>query len=442
MIFRRLFSRGSRQKRSDGHGREILRGSAAAMAVKVVAAGSAFLMNVVLARKLGAAEAGLFQMAYPVLVLVAVFSRMGLDGTLTRFIAGEGAAGNRAATITIYRHAVLWVGALGLASAVALYAAAPWFGTVVFEAPGLLPVLGVLAFGVPILALSVLHAQALQGLKRIAQSMTILNVSIPLLFLVALVLAPSPDAESAAWLYLGAATVTLGLGYFWWRRAAPYDEPAQPFAGKLLVHSCLPLWGVALLTQVIQWSSQLLLGVWGDPVEVALFASALRTAMLTSFVLVAVNSIAAPKFAAMHRTGDFSSLRRVALFSVRLMLLAAVPVLVFMLAMPEWLMGWFGPEFVAAAPALQVLALGQFVNIATGSVGFLLSMTGHEKLLRTNVLIAASVGVGLGLALIGPFGIVGAAVATAAAVATQNLLGVLQVKRVLGFNTMAFWRRG
>src|SRR5690606_36654450 len=147
-------------------------------------------------------------------------------------------------------------------------------------------------------------------------------------------------------------------------------------------------------------------------------ASALRTAMLTSFVLVAVNSIAAPKFAAMHRTGDFSSLRRVALFSVRLMLLAAVPVLVFMLAMPEWLMGWFGPEFVAAAPALQVLALGHFINIATGSVGFLLSMTGHEKLLRTNVLIAASVRVGLGLALIGPFGIVGAAVATAAAVAT------------------------
>lgn len=442
MIFRRKVLQGELQKGGSSHVREVLQGSAVAMFVKVLAAGAAFLMNVVLARKLGAAEAGLFQLAYPVLVLIAVFSCMGLDGTLTRFIAGEGAVGNRAATITIYRQAVLWVGALGMASAAALYAAVPWLGAVVFKEPELSPVLGVFALVVPILALSLLHAQALQGLKRIAQSMTILNVAIPLIFLVALVLAHSPDAESAARLYLGAATVTLGLGYFWWRRAAPYDEPVRPFAGKLLLHSCLPLWGVAMLAQVIQWSSQLLLGVWGDPVQVALFASALRTAMLTSFVLVAVNSIAAPKFAAMHRSGDLSGLRRVALFSGRLMFLAAVPVLVFMLAMPEWLMGWFGPEFVAAAPALQVLAVGQFVNIATGSVGFLLSMTGHEKLLRTNVLIAASVGVGLGLALIGPFGIVGAAMATAAAVATQNLLGVLQVKRVLGFNTMAFWRRG
>lgn len=442
MMFRRFLSRGRKQTDGEVHGREILHGTAIAMAVKILAAGSAFLMNVALARKLGATEAGLFQLAYPILVLVAVFSRMGLDGTLTRFIAGEDAAGNRGVTITIYRYAVTWVGMLAVGSSAALFAFVPWFGAHVFGEPGLVVVLGVMAFAVPVLALSVLHAQALQGLKRIAQSMTILNVSIPLFFLLALVFTPSADAEDAAWLYLGAATATLGLGYLWWRSAAPYDETAQPFPRGQLLRSCLPLWGVTLFAQVIQWSSQILLGVWGDAAQVALFASALRTAMLTSFVLVAVSSIAAPKFAAMHRTGDLHGLRRVALFSVRLMLLAAVPVLALMLALPEWLMGFFGQEFIAAAPALQILAVGQFVNVATGSVGSLLSMSGHEKLLRTNVLIAALLGVVLGLTLIGPFGIIGAAVATASAVAMQNLLGVVQVRRVLGFNTMAFWRRG
>ncbi|GAB1425258.1 lipopolysaccharide biosynthesis protein [Thauera terpenica] len=441
MALRRFLTRVGREAARDVHARELLRGSAVAMVVKVLAAGAAFLMNVALARKLGAAETGLFQLAYPVLVLVAVFSRMGLDGTLTRFIAGEWAAGNRGAVITIYRNAVLWVSFLALTCGGLLYAGAPWIGAHLFKQQGLAPVMAVLALAVPVLALSVLHSQALQGLKRVAQSMTVLNVAIPLIFLFALLALPSPTAVQAAWLYLGAAVLTLVLGYAWWRAAAPYGETRLPFSRSQMIASCVPLWGVTLLAQVVQWSSQLLLGGWGSAADVALFASALRTAMLTSFVLIAVNSIAAPKFAAMHRTGDLEGLRRTAMFSLRLMLLGAVPVLVFMLLMPEWLMGLFGPEFIPAAPALQILAVGQFVNIATGTVGSLLSMSGNEKLLRANVLIAALLGVGLGVVLIGPFGITGAAIATAIAVAAQNLLGVLQVKRALGFNTMAFWRK-
>jgi len=201
------------------------------------------------------------------------------------------------------------------------------------------------------------------------------------------------------------------------------------------------LWSVVIFTQIIQWSSQLMLGVWGTPEEIAFFASAARTAMLTSFVLIAVNSIAAPKFAAMYRNGDMVALRRTALLSVRVMLFAALPILVLMLLVPEWLMGLFGPEFRGAAPALMILALGQFVNVATGSVGYLLSMTGHENNLRFNRMVGALLAVGLGCALIKPFGLIGAAVATSSAVAVQNLLGVYQVRKVLGFNTLALWMK-
>lgn len=267
------------------------------------------------------------------------------------------------------------------------------------------------------------------------------NISTPFLVLLGLLAISASTAMDGARIYLISCALTLLLGYIWWRRAGPYATPRTKFGASALLRSCMPLWAVMAFSQAVQWSSQLMLGIWGSPADVALFASAMRTAMLTSFVLVAVNSIAAPKFAAMHRKGDMEGLRRSAILSVRMMLVAAVPALIFMLLMPEWLMGLFGAEFQAAAPALMILALGQFVNIATGSVGYLLSMSGHERLLRFNAFIGAGLAVGLGVVLIPSYGLIGAAISTAVSIAVQNLLCAYQVRSVLGFNTLEFWKK-
>jgi len=66
-----------------------LRGSAVAFAVKLLAAGSLFAMNVVIARQLGADEAGLFFLAYTIGFIAAAASRLGLDNTHVRSIAAH-----------------------------------------------------------------------------------------------------------------------------------------------------------------------------------------------------------------------------------------------------------------------------------------------------------------------------------------------------------------
>jgi O-antigen/teichoic acid export membrane protein len=104
-----------------------------------------------------------------------------------------------------------------------------------------------------------------------------------------------------------------------------------------------------------------------------------------------------------------------------------------MLIFPSFLMSLFGEEFSEGAVLLQILAVGQFINGITGSVGFLLMMSGHERDMRNVTLIS-------GFFLTAQFGIIGVATGTAIAVATQNLLAVYFVKKQLGFNTLAVWR--
>ncbi|WP_338518681.1 oligosaccharide flippase family protein [Alteromonas gracilis] len=438
---------------AEPHMREMLLGSVVGLVVKVLAAVSLFAMNVVVTRTVGATQAGLFFLSFTLITIIATLGRIGLDQAVVRFIAkdvevsastppvvsGNGAAAGSQLQ-SVFAKSVTWTLLASVLFAFIFYAIAPWLNDYVFKLPGFTPVFKVMLIAVPVMATYIIYAQALQGLKKISQSMVVSSVLLPSTILLLLLLSPVVRAQEIGSYFVIASVFTLVIGVSFWVTSVPKTAHKTEFPSSILRATCMPLWTVAIVHQVIQWSSQLMLGIWEDAQAVAFFATAQRTAMLTSFILFAVNTIAAPKFAAMHAANDMQGVRRMAIMSVRMMLLVAVPTTLFIFLFPEWLMSMFGEGFSAAATALMILAAGQFVNIATGSVGYLLSMTGLEKKVRDNVLISGAVSVLLGLILIPVYGVIGAAVAYACGVASQNLLGVYQVKKHLGFNTLCFWR--
>jgi O-antigen/teichoic acid export membrane protein len=426
---------------SNPHFREVLFGSSLGLFVKVLTAILAFMMNIVIARKLGPAEAGLFFLGFTLVVLLSSVGRMGLDNSVMRFVARARVAGDTVKLHGVYRKALLWGGGLCLLFMLVLLVSNQLLVNYVFEQPGFGAVLPIMVMALPLVGLYTLHVFALLGMKKIIAGVMVLTGIVPLTMLAGLLIFPVTRAQEVAWIYLIGCTLALVIGMFFWHRAVPGTEQGADFPSDLLYASCMPLWGVVILGQVIQWSSQLLMGVWGSVEDVALFAVAQRTAMLIGFALFAVNASAGPKFAALYSQGDMAGLERIALWSVRLILLVAVPSLIFMMVFPQWLMGLFGPQFRAASTALMILAVGQFIGTAVGSVGSLLSMTGHERQLRWNVFIGAVLGVGLGVLLIPGYGLIGAAIATSVAVASKNLLCVYQVNQLLGFNTLAIWRK-
>ncbi len=425
---------------TDPHLREMLISSVIGLGIKVLAAISIFVMNIAVARTLGAAEAGLFFLGFTLVTMAAAIGRLGLDQSVVRFISARQATNAIGMLHGVYLKSIIWVALASTTIALLGWVNTDWLVKYFFEQPGFEPVLRSFLLAIPLVALYTMQAQALQGLRKIAKSMLTLNVIMPITIVLMMLLSPVTSAATLVGYFNIACLLTLGIGLMFWFQSAPQKRITENFPSSLLKKTCIPLWAVAVLSQVVQWSSQLMLGAWSTSEEVAFFATAQRTAMLTSFVLFAVNAIAAPKFAAMYAKGDHDGLKRLAIISVRLMLLAAIPALTLMLLFPEWLMSFFGEEFRTASTALVILALGQFVNIATGSVGYLLSMTGFERKVRDNAFFSALIGVALGFALIPTYGLLGASIATAIAIASQNLLGVYQVQKHLGFNTLVFWK--
>jgi O-antigen/teichoic acid export membrane protein len=119
-------------------------------------------------------------------------------------------------------------------------------------------------------------------------------------------------------------------------------------------------------------------------------------------------------------------------------LIAALPLAAALMIGGGRVVRWiFGAEYVSASNPLAILVLGQLVNAAFGSVGFLLNMTGHERIAARVLWQTAALNIAISLTLIPGLGVLGAAIGNAVSLAVWNLLLHRQVNRQLGISSLA-----
>lgn len=429
----------------EGYMREVVAGASSAFVLKVIAAASGLGLSVALARTIGAEGAGVYFLAFTIITVAATTGRLGLDSVVVRLVASSRVEGAWDRVRASHRKAlVLAFVASGSVTAI-VYAVAPTIAGAAFGKPELAGTLRWMSLAIVPIALATIHAQSLQGLKRIRPAMAVLSLWTPLLTLAGvLILATKLGVEGAAIALLAGASGTLLIGYLHWRAASDVQSSVDtpgPRAAEMLDRS-IPLLWVQLLNAAHRWVPTLLLGVWVESAAVGIYAVAQRVAFLTAFVLLAVNSIVAPMFAEFYQKDDLANLERIARHSARLMALFALPFVLPLVVAPGFVMSLFGEEFRGGSIVLVLLALGQYVNVATGSVGYLLMMTGHERIMRNITLAAAALNIGLCVLLIPTLGITGAAIGTSIAMAVQNIAAAAVVSRKLGIATVPLLGRG
>ncbi|WLE98603.1 MAG: flippase [Candidatus Electrothrix communis] len=419
--------------RFDDHIQELLRGAAVASVLKILAAGLTFSMHVVLARLLGTKEFGIFFIAFTIVLITAAISRIGMESALTKLIASNVAIEQPGKVLGIYRKGMLYTLLAGVILSIFLYLLSPWLGRVVFVKPELTQPLAIMALAVVPLALLTLHAHALQGLLKTAASISLLSVYIPLLTcLFAISFVPTYGLNGAAWGYLFATIVTLLIGRWFWEKATCSLNQFLPYIkNKEIFVTSIPMFGIVIMNMIINWFPMLFIGIWEPSKNAGIYSAANRAAMLISFVLTAVGSIAVPKFAALYQQGDMEVLASLVRKSTQLMILFAFPILLLFMIFPEFILSFFGEEFKVGKNILLLLAIGQFINVSTGASAQLLNMTGNERVLRNHLVICTILAFVLGAFFISNYGIIGAAISSSLIMVFQNVILVFYVKKIL-----------
>ena len=412
----------------DADTREVLKGAAVAFSMKAVGAGCQFLFNIALARFLGADGTGIYYLALLALMIASVISRLGLDNVLLRLVAARSHRNDWVGVSEAYSLTLRLAFVASVVASGILFVFAPMLARDVFNEARLVVPLRLMSVAVVPLVFATLHAQALKGLKRIGDAVFVEGFSIPLVALLIMLIVRDRVGEvGGVAAYVVAAVVAAVFGLVVWRRRVPRVARVRNSLTRAdILHSSLPLFWVASISLAMTWAPSFFLGAWWSVEEVGIYNVAARTALLITFVLFAVNSVAAPKFAALYAENDLEGLRAIVTMATRIMVLATAPLLLVFVLVPEFVLGFFGTEFEErGVGVLVILALGQFINVSTGSVGYLLMMTGRERLMRNITVIAATIAIVLNVVLVPGYGSVGAAVATSSGLALLNLIAAL-----------------
>lgn len=432
------------QGRLDRNLMELLSGASTALILKIIGAGLIFTFNILIARVLGAEGAGQYFLTLSIITVAVVSGRMGLDKTVLRFTSANAASSNWQAVKGIQRRASLITLSASTLATITVFVLAPWMAAYLFRKPELTAPLRWMSFAILPLAFTLIYAHLLKGLKMIFRATWIEDVNLAGISLLAFYLVGRYwGVNGAVWSYLLATVTTAVLGFIFWHQATPHLRgAAAEFDTRIMLQSSMPLFWVALTTWIINRFGDFALGIWGTSADIGIFGVASRVATFISFSLLAINSIAAPKFAAQHGLGDLAALSKTAQNSIRIATLAASPLVLICLITPSWVMGIFGPEFVSGANVLVILTLAQLFNVVTGPVELLLMMSGFERQVRTNVIIVGVLNITLSVLLVPKYGALGAALAFAAGLTLKNLVSVWMVHRFLGLHLYRIPLRG
>jgi O-antigen/teichoic acid export membrane protein len=399
------------------------RTSLTAFAIRIVSAAIALVSQIMMARWMGGFEYGIFVLVWTTMIIVGNLSCLGFHTSIVRYIPeyrergrlGElrgVMAASRAfvlATSTLFAAAGL-IGLWLFSDAVENYYVVPFY-------------LGIICL--PMIALS----DTLEGTAR-ANSWAILALAPIYLLRPVLILALmggailagyAPDATTAI---VTAIVATYATTLFQLAAIAPQtgrevrDVPPL-FRIREWVVVSLPIFLVEGFFFMLTNADVLMVGWFMNPDDVAVYFATVKTLALVHFVYFAVKAGVAQRYAQYAHGGNPEKLAAFARETVTWTFWPSLAMGAAVLVIGKPMLGLFGPGFDAGYPLLFVLVAGVVARASVGPAESLLTMSGNQNICAIVYGATLALNVILNVFLIPLYGLWGAAISTAIAMACE-----------------------
>jgi O-antigen/teichoic acid export membrane protein len=169
----------------------------------------------------------------------------------------------------------------------------------------------------------------------------------------------------------------------------------------------------------------------GDTRDAGIYSLVFNIAFLVALPRTAINTLFAPTISSLFTGNDRVTLQALVTKAALWTLCTAVGIALVLAIMAEPLLSWFGKDFVAGAPALYFLLLGQVVAAAFGSPLLIMTMTEHERGAAVLLILSAAVNILVSVAFIFWLGLTGAAIASSAALMIWQMAMAIFISRNL-----------
>lgn len=416
---------------------KVARGSSISLGIKIAALGLAFLQAVLIARLLGPKGYGAISVALSVAALLATLTTLGLGRLAVREIPRALVGQSWGVLRGLVLSTLICVGVVATLAGcgIALAAARGYIGSDTYRMELILG--GVLT---PLIALLAVTTGIFQGFGRVAAAQMPSEILSPLLkvagiiALLALAVPASPSMVMVLILCATAFSLAVAAGLLRHHLGVAVPSKGMEICASTWLRGGAPFLMVTFLGVALNEINTLLLGWLANPIETGLFQPLLRISSVMLIGLSAVLTAFAPRAAELHARGNRSGLASIARKATIATTLVTAIVCGAILFIAPQLLAVFGRAFAANASSLVWVAAAQLINTGCGPVGTLLTMTGHIRSLIKAQITGLAINLLLGLWLIPTYGAHGAVLAMCGGIVAWNILALVSVWRLLGFD--------
>lgn len=397
--------------------------------------GAAFLFTTTTARILTPDKSGVFFYAITLISIFSVLTRFGFDNYLIREISANFIK-KEVPVRLIVRKSVKKVVSVSIITSLSLgifFAFA--MPSLWKEQPQVIvwTSLALLPFSINSLLSSILKGLEKVWLANI--SLGCLNPSVFLVIVVGLFFCGMDiTLIKCSTNYFFAALISALISYVWYNRTIPDGEEmdgktdfknyriATPVAFGLL----------SVLNSISQFFPTIILGFFCTASDIANYNIANRTAMLVSFLLVAINAVVSPKISKYARNGNFDEIIKICKSATIYCLLPGLIVCIILIVFSGHLiLQLFGHGYNGAVFPLRMLVIGQLVVLITGPVSQILLMCNSERVVLYSQVIFTFFVVVLSVVSVKLGGIDGMALSVTFSVSIYHIWLYAYVKRFL-----------
>ncbi|WP_226684802.1 MATE family efflux transporter [Shewanella indica] len=401
--------------------------------LKLLAAACSFALNIVLVRKLGSEEGGIFFFYQTQILFFSVLATLGLQNLIIResaLITGGNSnlysmlKGLPLVAIIISTITALAIGIYNNLVDLNQFSVSQFFQ---------------LGLGIFFLAINVILCSVNQGEARFYSSVIFQTLFFNLFLLISLLFSPvDMSANSLINIYLLSLFFAVIIQF---RRIFSGDIRYKDIVSstvdyRFIFISCLPFIIMMASERAVVLVIQYFLGKELGSEAISYFTVIVRVVAVPVLILSAVNVILSRRISISYQSKDIDSLNSMAKKTSRIIIpVSMIFFLVFTFFSKE-ILSIFGEEFIVLQMPLVIASLGQCINLATGTVSMFLLMTGNEKKLRNSLVISVLCSVSYIVFFAGDFSIFDAVIAFSIYQVVSNLLSWFFVKKELGINTV------
>jgi len=391
--------------------------------------------NFVMQRGLGAASFGLYSIGMSIVTLLVSFLPLGMDDAMVRYVSIYRSKKQTNLLRGLMVFCFIVAGGFGILGAIFMISFAPFLAAI-RKTPGVVPVLLVMAPLVPLLCMQAISFSGLQGFKQFKTPILWQRIFVPILsfLLMAGTLYFFRNAIGAAAATVVSTIIGVGLSLSFLLRAASriVKPESKAYAVREWIGFAVPNLLTTVIDTVLDSIDILLLTFFAvSNGAIGQYSAAIKISGFIRMPLAILNTIFAPMIAELHSKGEKQKLEAMFKVVTKWAITFSLPIYAIATLFCVPLLALSGDSFIGAWPLLIVFAVGGLVNSATGPVGLMLLMTGHQKFSFLNSLAAVTANIVLGIILTPRYGAMGTAISTAIATCVVNLMRLLQVSLIL-----------